>query len=142
VTESEPAKESRGAKELEDLHVYKQARALANLVYALTAKPTFRRDPALRDQMRRSAVSILSNIAEGFERGTRAAFANSLGIAKGSCGELRAQATVGLDQRYIDGKDHRDVTDRCRRLSAGLARLIAYLKSKRPGPQATPAPWP
>lgn len=77
-------------KEFEDLRVYRQARALVNRIYALTANPFFSRDFALRDQIRRAAISILSNIAEGFERRTDPSFAHALSIAKGSCGEVRA----------------------------------------------------
>jgi len=82
--------------------------------------------------MRRAAISILSNIAEGFERRTDPSFAHALMIAKGSCGEVRAQALISLDQKYISPKEYNEVVDSCRRLSAGLAKLIAYLKRSSP----------
>lgn len=121
---------SRGAKQLEDLHIYGQARELANHVYAVTRNTAFARDRSLQDQMRRAGVSVLSNIAECFERGTRREFAHALTVAKGSCGELRAQVAVALDQKYITAADCEELTNRCRRLSAGVARLIRYLRSK------------
>ncbi|MCI0403639.1 MAG: four helix bundle protein [Acidobacteria bacterium] len=120
----------KGAKQLEDLHIYGQARELTNRVYALTRNSSFARDRALQDQMRRAAVSVLSNIAEGFERGSKREFAHALTVAKGSCGELRAQLVVASDQKYLTLAECEDVTDKCRRLSAGISRLISYLRSK------------
>jgi four helix bundle protein len=64
----------------------------------------FSKDFGLRNQMQRAAVSIMSNIAEGFERGGNQEFVQFLYIAKGSCGELRSQLYVALDQAYIDHK--------------------------------------
>jgi four helix bundle protein len=116
------------AREFEDLHVYQQARALSNRIYALTHNSAFGRDYNLQDQIRRASLSILSNIAEGFEVGSDAAFAHSLTIAKGSGGEVRAQAGIALDQKYIRDLDCSVLVSECRRLSAGLPRLIAYLQ--------------
>ncbi|MFQ5817295.1 MAG: four helix bundle protein [Terriglobia bacterium] len=132
MKESVEAKKGKGAKEFEELHVYQQARALTSRIYTLTGNSSFARDHSLRDQLRRAAVSILSNIAEGFERGTDRAFAQALVIAKGSCGEVRAQITVAFDQRYIGETQYSRVVDDCRRLSAGLAKLIRYLRRTAP----------
>ena len=88
---------------LENLRIFNDARELANLVYDLTRSESFARDFALKDQMRRSALSVLSNIAEGFERETDAEFARFLYVAKGSCGELRAQTLLAQDQRFVFG---------------------------------------
>ena len=101
---------------------------MVSRIYALTSDGAIRKDYGLVDQMRRSAVSILSNIAEGFERETDAEFIRSLYIAKGSCGELRAQAMVVLDQKHWPPEVFAEVEDSCRRLSAGLSNLIRYLK--------------
>lgn len=128
---------ANSAKEFEDLRVYRQARTLVARVYAHTTHPSFSRDYALRDQIRRAAISILSNIAEGFERRTDAAFAHSLLIAKGSCGEVRAQATIAFDQKYISKKDYIELQSECRHLSSGLAKLIVYLKRSRSRKQKT-----
>jgi four helix bundle protein len=88
-------------KKFEEIVSWKKARALANEVYEATSVGDFCRDFGLKDQVRRAAVSILSNIAEGFERGGDKEFLHFLSIAKGSCGELRAQFYIALDQRYI-----------------------------------------
>ncbi len=74
---------------------------LTRKVYAVTEQGKFGRDFGLRDQVRRAAVSIMSNIAEGFERGRPAEFHQFLSIAKGSCAELRTQLYVALDVGHI-----------------------------------------
>ena len=74
----------------EELPVWKDAIQLAVRVFALTAKPVFRRYPGVRDQMERASVSVSNNIAEGFERGTTNELVNFLYISRGSCGETRS----------------------------------------------------
>jgi four helix bundle protein len=86
------------------------------------------RDFAFTDQVRRSALSILSNVAEGFERNSRKEFAYFLSIATGSCGELRAQLLVALDQKYISEQQHKKVQNACIQLSSGMASLMSYLR--------------
>lgn len=86
----------------EDIEAWKAARRLLNRVYELSDVGAFRRDFALRDQVRRAAISVLSNIAEGFERDGNKEFLQFLSHAKGSVGELRAQLYVALDRKYID----------------------------------------
>lgn len=78
-----------------------KARKLTSEIYKATNEGKFSRDFGLRDQIRRAAVSTMSNIAEGFERGRAAEFHQFLSIAKGSCAELRAQLYVAVDVGYI-----------------------------------------
>ncbi len=113
------------------MNVYKQTRDLTNKIYEITRQGSFSKDYVLVDQIRRASVSIMSNIAEGFERGTNAEFIQFLYIAKGSCGEVRAQLTIAFDQKYIDENNYRSLVDQCRRISGMLSNLIAYLKSSR-----------
>lgn len=112
----------------EDLRIYQEARVLANLVYDLTKRGPVLRDRSFVDQIRRSAGSILWNIAEGFERETNPEFIRGLYIAKGSCGELRAQVTLGTDQKYFSADQCSELVSRCRKLSAGIYKLIQHLK--------------
>jgi len=115
----------------EDLNVYKQARELTNKIYDNTKQGAFMKDYGLVDQFRRASVSIISNIAEGFERGTNTEFIQFLYIAKGSCAEIRAQINSAFEQKYIDEDTYKDIADRCRRISGMLSNLIAYLKGSR-----------
>ncbi len=77
-------------KKFEDLESWKKARKLPNTIYEATAKGSFARDFGLKDQIRRASISILSNIAEGFERGGDKEFLQFLAMAKGSCGSSRS----------------------------------------------------
>ena len=86
----------------EDLEAWKIARELTKEIYRIVQNDLFLRDYGLRDQICRASVSIMSNIAEGFERGTRQEFLNYLFIAKGSAGEVRAQLYVVLDIVYLN----------------------------------------
>jgi four helix bundle protein len=113
----------------EDLEVWKDARRLANLVYELTKKREFAKDYGLRDQMRRAAVSVMSNIPEGFESRTRAMFVEYLGRSKGSAGELRAQFYLASDQAYITASEFRQAYDLAESCSKQLGGLIKYLES-------------
>ena len=88
----------------EELEIWKTARRLTQEVYALSKAPQFSKDYGLRDQMRRASVSIMSNVAEGFERGGNQEFTQYLYVAKASCGEVRSQLYVALDQEYVDQK--------------------------------------
>lgn len=112
----------------EDLEVWKSARTLARSIYSLTGKAALSKDFGLRDQVRRASVSIMSNIAEGFERGGNQEFIQFLSIAKGSCGEVRCQLYVALDQKYISDEDCNKLIDGCRRLSIMINNFMEYLK--------------
>jgi four helix bundle protein len=88
-------------KRFEDIASWKSARKLTTEIYQVTSSNGFARDFGLRDQIRKASVSILSNIAEGYERGNDKESCYFLAIAKGSSGEVRAQLYVALDQGYI-----------------------------------------
>ena len=118
------------AKRFEDLEVWQRAKELTNLIYSLSSSGAFSRDFGLRDQMRRAAVSIMSNIAEGFESQTQVLFIQYLGHAKGSAGELRAQLYVALEQRYITIDEFKSAISLAELCSKQLARFIQYLESQ------------
>ena len=111
----------------EDIEAWKKARSLVNAVYKLTATGDFARDYGLKDQIRRASVSVLSNIAEGFEREGNAEFCRFLAIAKGSCGEVRAQLYVALDQHYITSEQFDEAVRRAIEVSRMISGLIKYL---------------
>jgi four helix bundle protein len=117
-------------EQFEDLEVWKRARVLTNLIYALSEKGAFAKDFGLKDQMRRASVSIMSNIAEGFESRTQALFIDLLGRAKGSSGELRSQLYIALDQGYITQAEFTKALDLAKGCSRQLTSFISYLESK------------
>jgi four helix bundle protein len=93
---------SKKIEKFEDLIAWQKARKLTSEIYKVTSREKFARDYGLKDQIRRAAVSCMSNLAEGFERGGMVEFHRFLVIAKGSCAELRAQLYVAMDIGYID----------------------------------------
>jgi len=118
------------AKRFEDLEVWQRSRELANLIYAFSKDGTFSRDFGLRDQIRRAAVSIMSNIAEGFESSTQQTFIKYLGHAKASAGEVRAQLYIVKDQGYISEEDFEKAFAMAEICSKQLARFIQYLRNQ------------
>ncbi|HLF83391.1 MAG TPA: four helix bundle protein [Blastocatellia bacterium] len=115
-------------KRFEDIELWKKARELTREVYRHSKVGPFSKDFGLRDQMRRAAVSVMSNIAEGFERGGNKEFMQFLAIAKGSVGEIESQLYVALDQVYIDENEFvslQRIAGSTKRLIGGL---IGYLR--------------
>mgnify|MGYP001765691330 CR=1 FL=1 len=90
-----------GITRFEEIDAWIASRQLTNMIYSLSNETSFSRDFGLRDQIRRASVSVMSNIAEGFESRTDIQFINFLGMARASAGEVRSQLYVALDQRYI-----------------------------------------
>lgn len=114
----------------EELDVWQNARTLTNRIYAHTQDDPFAKDFGLRDQIQRASVSIMSNIAEGFESRTQNVFVDYLGHARGSAGEVRAQLYVAHDQEYISASTFDDTYDLADNVSRQLFKLIEYLKSR------------
>lgn len=86
----------------EDFVAWQKARTLTAAIYRKSDEGKFARDFGLKDQIRRAAVSIMSNIAEGYERGKPSEFHQFLCVAKGSCAEVRSQLYVALDTGQLD----------------------------------------
>lgn len=118
-------------KYFEDLEVWKEARRLTNRIYRMTQDAKFSKDFGLRDQIQRAVVSVMSNIAEGFERGGNQEFIQFLYIAKGSSGEVRSQLYVALDRGYIGQNEFNELLKSFKRLSVMISNLVDYLKSSR-----------
>jgi four helix bundle protein len=117
--------EKKTARKFEDLIAWQKARTLTREVYKATSTGTFIHDYGLRDQVRRAAVSIMSNLAEGFERGGRSEFHQFLSVAKSSCAELRSQLYVAVDVRHVsEGEGSRLLAQ-----AEEVARIIGGLRS-------------
>jgi four helix bundle protein len=112
----------------EDLRVWQEAREIVNVVYKLTRKFPSKERYGLASQVQRAAVSTMSNIAEGFERGTNKEFISFLYVAKGSNGEVRSQAYVAFDLGYVSQAECDDLVQQCETLSRRLYKFIEYLK--------------
>ena len=109
----------------EDLFAWQKARELTRLIYDLSRCGSFAKDFGLRDQIRRASVSVMSNIAEGFDRSSPAEFHRFLVIAKGSCAEVRAQLYVASDVDFISGNQFK----KAKALAEETSRIIAGLRS-------------
>ena len=113
-------------KSFEDLDIWKDGVRLSVQVYEQLKDC---RDFGLRDQLQRSAVSVPSNIAEGFERQTNKEFIQFLYIAKGSCGELRTQLFLASKVKVISEETAIKLIEEAKKLSAEIYKLIEYRKN-------------
>lgn len=115
-------------KQVEEIQAWQKARVLCKRVYSITNEGRFAKDFGLRDQIRRAAISVMSNIAEGFERGGAREFVQFLAISKGSAGEIRAQLYVALDQNYVDQKRFDELIKDVDEISRMISGLMGYLR--------------
>jgi four helix bundle protein len=116
----------------EELVAWQKARSLTRLIYEVSRREPFARDRGLSTQMQRAAVSIMSNIAEGFERHGSAEFQHFLSIAKASCAELRSQLYVALDIGYITEAEFASLqscAEEVGRILGGLRASVARQRS-------------
>ncbi len=116
-------------EQFEDIEAWKKGRALRKAIYDRTKAGAFAKDFALRDQIRRAAISITSNIAEGFERGGNREFIQFLAHANGSCGEVRDQLYVALDEAYLTESDFKALSAQAVEVSRIIAGFMNYLKN-------------
>jgi len=124
----------------EDIEAWKKGRELRRAIYNCSRNGAFGKDFGLRDQIRRSAVSVTSNIAEGFERGGNKEFIQFLANSKGSCGELRDQLYAALDEQYIAAVQFETLCNQAVEISRLISGLMSYLKqSEMRGAKYKPA---
>src|SRR5713226_1714259 len=110
---------------------WQKARKLTRQIYKATNLLAFSRDFGLKDQIRRAAVSIMSNIAEGFERGRPSEFHQFLSIAKGSCAELRSQLYVALDAGYVNSSEFDVLMNQATEVGQILGGLRVSVEKRR-----------
>ena len=115
-------------KRFEDLDAWKISRELCNKIGQIIDKELFQKNYRLIGQIEDSSGSIMDNIAEGFERGTRAEFIQFLGYSKGSCGEFRSQLYRALDRKYITQAEFEELFILVVRISAMIQKFIEYLQ--------------
>ena len=116
---------------IEEIHVWKEAIELTEKVYETINKNNkLQRDFSLAEQLKKSAISIPSNIAEGFERESNKEFIRFLYIAKGSCGELRTQIYIAKKLGYLKGEEYHFLTNLSEKVSKMIMSLIESLRQK------------
>ncbi len=112
----------------EDIRAWQAAREAVNAVYEISSKGLFAKNFSLRDQIRRAAISIPSNIAEGFSRQSNKEFIQFLFVAKGSAAEVQSQLYAALDQDYISQEEFDNISEGLEVVSKQISRFITYLK--------------
>jgi four helix bundle protein len=116
-------------KSFEDIEAWQKARELNREIYGVSKGGAFSKDFALCDQIRRAGISIMSNIAEGFERGGTKEFFQFLAIAKGSTGEVRTHLYIACDQGYLTKAEFDHLLSLSLEVSRMIAGLMTYLKN-------------
>jgi four helix bundle protein len=122
---------SKKIEKFEDFIAWQKARKLTSNVYKVTSKGQFARDFGLKDQIRRAAVSSMSNLAEGFERGRATEFHQFLSVAKGSCAELRTQLYVALDVGYLSTSEFETLMTQATEVGQVLGGLRLSVERRR-----------
>jgi four helix bundle protein len=120
---------NKGFTKIEDMIAWQRAKALTIEIYKLTNEPLFSKDFGLKDQIRRAAVSVPSNIAEGFGRGGTNEFINFLSIAKGSLYEVKTQLIIAQELNLVDIQNKDKLILHIEELTGLIAGLIKYLKN-------------
>lgn len=115
-------------KRFEELEMWKLSRELNKMIGELIDGKKFEKNFRLINQVEGSSGSIMDNIAEGFERGSRAEFILFLGYSKGSCGELRSQLYRMIDRKYISQENFEDLYNRAIIINSKIQKLIMYLQ--------------
>lgn len=115
-------------RSFEDIDAWQKARVLAKEIYSVTDREPFSKDFGLKNQIRRASISVLSNIAEGFERDGKKEFIQFLSVAKGSAGEVKAQLYVAMDQGYLTKLEFDKVSALVNETGRMIGGLIGYLK--------------
>ena len=115
----------------EDLEVWQLARELSKEIYSLTFIEPIKSDFRLKDQMPGSSGSIMDNIAEGFERGSKLEFINSLSYSKGEVGELKSQFYRCSDNKYISQEIFDDLYNKADKITKKITAFITYLNASK-----------
>ena len=125
------SKDKTAARSFEDLRIWQEARALVRDIYSdFREGSPGTRDYGFRNQLQSAGVSVMNNIAEGFERTSDCEFARFLDITKGSCGEVRSMYYAAEDLCYVDPQVAAERREKARQISAQTASLTAYLRSE------------
>ena len=115
-------------QKFEDIVAWQKARELTRKVYAHSKTGVFAKDFGLKDQIQRASVSIMGNVAEGYDRGGDKEFIQFFSVSKGSCGEVKSHLYVALDQQYINSPQFNQLYNSADEVGRLLGGFMAYLK--------------
>ena len=115
----------------EDIEAWEEARNLVNMIYDISNEGLFSKDFSLRNQIRGASVSVMSNIAEGFDRGTNREFIQFLIVARASASEVKSQLYVALDRNHIHQNKFDKVYQQATKVISLIDGFIRYLKKPR-----------
>jgi four helix bundle protein len=118
-------------QKFEDIEAWQKARELTRSIYQVSKAGVFSSDFGLRDQIRRASTSVMSNIAEGFERSGTGEFVQFLAIAKGSVGEVKSQLYVAVDQEYLSKKTFDQLFMLAAEISKMIGGLMNYMRQSK-----------
>jgi four helix bundle protein len=118
-------------KRFEDVESWKKAREITILIYSLTSKEKFSKDWGLKEQVQRASVSIMSNIAEGFDSSSSIEFARFLGISRRSASEVQNQLYIALDLGYISLEEFKLLYQKLEETRRMITAFIKYLKNHK-----------
>lgn len=115
-----------------EIDSWKEARELVRIIYQLTSSDKLSKDFGLKDQIQRAAVSVMSNIAEGFDSGSNKSFINFLNYSYRSLSEIESLSFILVDLKYVDHKDFYIVLEKTKKIKNLIRGFIKYLKSRQP----------
>jgi four helix bundle protein len=118
-------------EQFEDIEAWKEARKLVNMIYDISDKEEFSRDFGLKNQIRNASVSVMSNIAEGFDRGTNREFIQFLIVGRASASEVKSQLYVALDRTYVTSAKFHEIYNQISKLISLIDGFIRYLRKPR-----------
>jgi len=113
----------------EDIEAWKEARKLANMIYDISDKERFSQDFGLKNQIRNASVSVMSNIVEGFDRGTNREFIQFLIVGRASASEVKSQLYVALDRKYVTSDKFHEIYDQISKIISLIDGFIRYLRT-------------
>jgi four helix bundle protein len=115
-------------KRFEEIEAWQKSRELTRRIYKISAQQKFSRDWELKNQIRSASLSVMSDIAEGFDSFSRAEFARFLNISRRSSSEIQSQLYAALDQGYIEQEEFKDLYERVEQVRKMITGFIKYLK--------------
>ena len=119
-------------KNFEEIEAWKEARNLNKLIYQITTRDPFKKDFGLTGQIQRASITVMANIAEGFDRQSDKEFIHYLNIASSSASEIQSHLYAALDLAYIKEEEFKTLYDQTTKVKKLINGFIAYLKGKRP----------